>query len=115
MITQLQNQDPLNPTDNNDMLNQLTQIRQMGATNQLSTTLTDFSVGQQLSMSSSLIGKTVSALDTDAKEVTGVVSKVSVQVDEKDKTKRNVKVHIGDSIVDMSNIREINKATENAS
>ena len=113
MITELQNQDPLNPTDNNEMLAQLTQIRQMGATNQLSDTLTNFAISQELTMGSSLIGKTVVALDDEAKEINGVVEKVSVQIDEKDRTKRSVKVHVGGSTVDIKNVREINReATE---
>ena len=62
-------------------------------------------------MASSLIGKTVSALDDKAKEITGVVDKVSVETDAKDKTKRTVKVHIGDSTVDINNIREIDQQT----
>lgn len=107
MIKELQNQDPLNPTDNNAMLQQLTQIRQMGATNQLTTTLSNFAVSGSLSTASSLIGKEISALDDNAKDVKGVVDKVSVAVDSKDKTKRLVKVHVGASTVDINNVREI--------
>lgn len=79
LITEMQNQDPMNPMDNAQMLTQLSQIREIGATNQLSSTLQDFSVGQQLSMASNIIGKKVSGLDTDAKEITGVVDRVTVQ------------------------------------
>jgi flagellar basal-body rod modification protein FlgD len=107
LITEMQNQDPMNPMDNAQMLTQLSQIREIGATNQLSTTLQDFSVGQQLSMASNIIGKKVSGLDTDAKEITGVVDRVTVQSDASDATKRKVSVHIGQKVVDMSNIREI--------
>ncbi len=60
-------------------------------------------------MASSLIGKNVNALDSDAKEVNGVVDQVSVQTDAKDQNIRKVQVHIGDSIVDIKNIRQINK------
>lgn len=107
LITEMQNQDPMNPMDNAQMLTQLSQIREIGATNQLSTTLQDFSVGQQLSMASNIIGKKVAGLDTDAKEITGVVDRVTVQTDSADATKRKVSVHIGEKVVDMSNIREI--------
>lgn len=107
MIKELQNQDPLNPTDNNAMLQQLTQIRQMGSTNQLSNTLSNFAISSGLSTASSLIGKEIKALDDNAKDVNGVVDKVSVAVDEKDRTKRTVKVHIGTATVDINNVREI--------
>lgn len=107
LITEMQNQDPLNPMDNAQMLTQLSQIREIGATNQLSETLQNFSVGQQLSMASNIIGKKVAGLDKDAKEITGVVDRVTVQTDPNDPSIRKVSVHIGDNVVDMSNIREI--------
>lgn len=112
MIKELQNQDPLNPSDNSAMLQQLTQIRQMGATNQLSSTLTNFATTSGLSTASSLIGKEIKALDDNAKDVSGVVDKVSIAIDEKDKTKRTVKVHVGTATVDINNVREIVPKTE---
>ena len=39
MITELQNQDPLNPLDNKDMLAQISQLRQVGSTDKLTQTL----------------------------------------------------------------------------
>lgn len=107
LITELQNQDPMNPMDNAAMLNQISQIRQIGSTNKLTDTLSTLAVGQELSMASGLIGKEISALDSNSKEVKGVVDRVAVQTDAKDKNNRIVQVHIGDSIVDIKNIREI--------
>jgi flagellar basal-body rod modification protein FlgD len=110
LITELQNQDPMNPMDNAAMLNQISQIREIGSTNKLTDTLTNLAVGQELSMASSLIGKEVTALDSNSKDVKGVVDSVAVQTDAKDKNKRTVQVHIGASIVDIKNIREIVQA-----
>lgn len=107
LITELQNQDPLNPMDNAQMLTQISQIREIGSTNQLTETLSTLAIGQELSMASNLIGKTVSALDTNANQVEGNVDRVSVQTDAEDPSIRKVSVHIGSSIVDISNIREI--------
>jgi flagellar basal-body rod modification protein FlgD len=109
LVTEMQNQDPMNPMDNAQMLTQISQIREIGSTNQLTETLSSLATGQGLAMASNLIGKKVSAMDDNAKEVTGVVDKVSVTTDDKDKSKRTVKVHIGQSTVDMNNIREINQ------
>jgi len=107
LITELQNQDPMNPMDNAAMLNQISQIRQIGSTTKLTDTLSTLAVGQELSMASGLIGKEVTALDNNSKDVKGIVDRVAVQTDTKDKNKRTVQVHIGDSIVDIKNIREI--------
>lgn len=107
LLTELQNQDPMQPMDNAQMLNQIGQIRQIGSTNQLTSTLTSLATGQELSMASSMIGKTIKALDSNAKDVEGKVDSVSVQTDPSDSSKRSVSVHIGDSVVDINNIREI--------
>ncbi|GAB5404149.1 MAG: flagellar hook capping FlgD N-terminal domain-containing protein [Aureliella sp.] len=107
LITELQNQDPLNPMDNADMLNQIGQIREIGSNNQLSETLTTLAIGQELSMASTMIGKKVTALDNNANDISGVVDRVSVQTDPEDPNIRKVSVHIEDSVVDISNIREI--------
>ena len=107
MLTELQNQDPLNPTDNAALLQQVGQLRSISSNDQLVSTLKGFSNTQELTTASSLIGKTVKGLDIGAKEVSGAVTSVSVKIDEKDRNKRQVQVHVGDQIVDIKNVREI--------
>ncbi len=107
MLTELQNQDPLNPTDNAALLQQVGELRGISSNDQLVTTLKGFSNTQELTTASSLIGKTVKGLDAAAKEVNGEVTSVSVKIDEKDRNKRQVQVHVGDQIVDIKNVREI--------
>lgn len=107
LITELQNQDPLNPMDNAQMLAQISTIREIGSTTQLTETLESFAVGQELAMASGLIGRKVTGLDTEANPVDGVVDRVSVQTDSNNPSIRQVSVHVGTSIVDMKNIREI--------
>ncbi len=107
MLTELQNQDPLNPTDNAALLQQVGQLRSISSNDQLVTTLKGFSNTQELTTASSLIGKTVKGLDIGAKDVSGEVTSVSVKIDEKDRNKRQVQVHVGDQIVDIKNVREI--------
>ncbi len=107
MLTELQNQDPLNPTDNAALLQQVGELRSISSNDQLVNTLKGFSNTQELTTASSLIGKTVKGLDVAAKEVSGEVTSVSVKIDEKDRNKRQVQVHVGDQIVDIKNVREI--------
>ena len=107
MLTELQNQDPLNPTDNAALLQQVGELRGISSNDQLVSTLKGFSNTQELTTASSLIGKTVKGLDVAAKEVSGEVTSVSVKIDEKDRNKRQVQVHVGDQIVDIKNVREI--------
>ncbi len=100
MIAELQNQDPLNPADNTALLTQLSQIRQVASSDKLSSTLDTVLLGQNLTNATAMIGKKVTALGADNKDVTGTVSKVTV-------ADGNVNVFIGDKSFKISNIREI--------
>ncbi|MDP6447576.1 MAG: flagellar hook capping FlgD N-terminal domain-containing protein [Pirellulaceae bacterium] len=104
LIAELQNQDPLNPMDNTQMLEQLSQIREIGATESLTNTLSAVVNGQNLSTASSLIGKQINALADDGETVSGVVDRVSVVTQNDVSTLR---VHIGEAEVRLSNIRDI--------
>ncbi|MFG0255418.1 MAG: flagellar hook capping FlgD N-terminal domain-containing protein, partial [Rhodopirellula sp. JB053] len=48
LIQELQNQDPLNPMENSEMVQQIGLIREIGATDELTNTLTTLSDNQQL-------------------------------------------------------------------
>ena len=88
ILTELQNQDPLNPTDNAALLQQVAELRGISSNDQLVSNLKGFSNTQELSTASSLIGETITGLDVGAKEVIGEVTSVSVKIDEKDRNKR---------------------------
>ena len=107
MIAELSNQDPLNPMDNAQLVEQIGQIRSISATSKLSDTLDSVLTGQSLTTASSLIGKKVAALNDQNQNVTGVVDRVSVEVDENDSSKRTFRVHIGSAKIDLRNVREI--------
>jgi flagellar basal-body rod modification protein FlgD len=100
MITELQNQDPLNPLDNAEILQQISQIREIGATGRLTETLEAVLLGQNLTSATGMIGKTVKALSDDAKEVSGLVDRVSV-------TNGETRLHIGDKAIRLKNVKEV--------
>ena len=107
ILTELQNQDPMAPTDNAALIEQMSQLRSISANDQLMNALGNFSVTQELTTASNLIGRKVEGLDTAGDAVEGVVSSVSVEVDGNDRNKRGIRVHVGDQVVDIKNIREI--------
>jgi len=78
MIAELQNQDPLNPLDNKDMLAQISQIREVGATDKLTKTLESVLLGQNIASATNLIGADITALSDDFEPVEGVVNHVSI-------------------------------------
>ncbi len=106
MIAELQNQDPLNPMENSELVQQISQIRTISATNQLSDTLSSVLLGQNTATASSLIGKHITALTDNAESVDGIVTRASVTVNSSD-GKRTIRVHVGDQSVSLDNIREI--------
>jgi flagellar hook assembly protein FlgD len=78
MITELQNQDPLNPLENDELIAQISQIRSVGATEKLTETLDSVLLGQNISSATNLIGAEIDALSDDNQQVTGLVERVSV-------------------------------------
>jgi flagellar basal-body rod modification protein FlgD len=60
LVTQLQNQNPLEPMDNNQMASQLAQLSQLSQTEQLNSKFSDVLATSQKSYASSLVGKEVS-------------------------------------------------------
>ena len=79
MVTQLENQDPLNPTSSSDLLAQMSQIGQLQSTTSLQTSLQSFGLQTSISAAASMIGKTAQGLDGNSHPVSGVVTSVQVQ------------------------------------
>jgi len=107
LLAELQNQDPLNPMDNSEMAQQISQIREIAATDKLSNTLDTVLTSQSLTTASGLIGKEVEVLSDKGEVVRGEVEKVTVKVDEDDKSKREYIIHIGDQAFELSRVREV--------
>ncbi|MCC7474664.1 MAG: hypothetical protein IT425_04670 [Pirellulales bacterium] len=78
MIKELQNQDPLNPLDNKDMLAQLSQIREVGATDKLTQTLNSVLLGQGIASSTNLIGTDITGATDQGDAFNGIVTRVVI-------------------------------------
>ncbi len=104
MIAELQNQDPLNPLENHQLLEQIGQIREVGATDSLTKTLDAVLLGQNVSSASNLIGKEVRALNDKGSNVEGTVERVTI-ID------GAPTLHIGQEQVKLSNVSEIRAAS----
>ena len=78
MIAEMQNQDPLNPLENAELIAQISQIREVGATEQLTETLNSVLLGQNISSATNLIGADVVALNDNGERVSGNVRVVSI-------------------------------------
>lgn len=85
LIAQLINQDPLEPTSNQDLLNQISSIRDIELSTNLSNSLGALSGQQRFASAASLIGKFVSGTESDDNglPINGIVQSVRFDGDGK--------------------------------
>ncbi len=100
LVTQLQNQDPLAPTDQKEMLAQLAQFSTVEQLQSLNQNFSNSSGFAQMAQSAALIGKTVSAPGADGQTVQGVVASVSL-------IGGKPYLHVGNSDIDASAVTKI--------
>src|SRR3954447_20455526 len=79
MITQLQNQDPMEPAKNEQLLAQMSQIGQLESSTQLQTSLKSMVLQNNIGAAGNLIGKMVNGLDEKGAPVKGLVNSVRVE------------------------------------
>lgn len=79
MITQLQNQDPLEPAKNEQLLTQMSQIGQLQASTDLQNSLRTLVLQNNLSSAGNMIGKVVNGQDRFGEPVSGLVTSVRVE------------------------------------
>lgn len=77
ILTELSNQDPLEPNDTNALLEQLSSIRSIESDEQLASELGRLVGQNELSSASTMIGKIVSGIDENNSRVADFVSSVS--------------------------------------
>ena len=81
MITQLQNQDPMEPAKNQELLAQMSQIGQLQSATALQDSLKTMVLQNQIGAAGNLIGKMVEGLGDTNDKVRGLVSSVRVTSD----------------------------------
>lgn len=70
LVAQLQNQNPLEPMDNNDLASQLTQFSQLQQLESMNTNFSDILVSAERSYANSLIGKEIQFyIETDTGDI----------------------------------------------
>ncbi len=77
LVAQLKYQDPTNPVDTSNFMNQTAMLSQVQTMNTMSGTLADMMSAQQAASATSMIGRAISFVDPTGQQVTGVVDGVS--------------------------------------
>jgi flagellar basal-body rod modification protein FlgD len=81
MIVQLQNQDPMEPAKNQELLAQMSQIGQLQSATNLQQSLKTMVLQNNLGAAGNLIGKMVKGMSPTGETLSGVVSSVRVEGD----------------------------------
>lgn len=105
LVTQLQNQNPLEPMDNKDMSAQLAQFSQLEQLESMNGSFGRVLDSVQRSYASSLIGKDVSfnaaAADGSGETLTGTVEEVAMD------RSGNISLLVGDYAVDLADVTAV--------
>ena len=81
MVTQLQNQDPMEPAKNEELLAQMSQIGQLQSATDLQSSLKSMVMQNNISSAGNLIGKKIQGIDENGDPVEGLVNSVRVEKD----------------------------------
>jgi len=105
LVTELENQDPTQPMENSEIMQQVAQISSIQSTATLNSTMEAVILGENLATASSLINREVTGLSDDAELVTGQVSRVAI-------SGGSIKIYITDDegsevSVDLANVSQI--------
>jgi flagellar basal-body rod modification protein FlgD len=104
LVYQLQNQDPLNPTDNGEMIAQLAQfsaLEQMNNLNESFTTVSESMDRLNFVSASALVGRTVSGTALDGNTIQGTVERVYMDSD------NSVYLMVGTTPIALTDIQHI--------
>lgn len=102
LITQLQNQDPMNPTSSDQILQQISEIDNIQTTMTLSKSLNAVAADQGFQTASAMIGKTVQGIDASGNPVSGTVDSASF-------SDGAASLNVGNQTMSLSGISSVSK------
>ncbi len=105
LVAELSNQDPMNPMENSEILQQISQMREIASNDLLTKSLEAIKMGQNVATASALIGQTIDGLTDGGNRVIGEVDRISLE-------SGVPKLHVGDYVVDMRNVAGIAASVE---
>jgi flagellar basal-body rod modification protein FlgD len=100
LITQLQNQDPLEPVGNEELLNQLSAMRTLQSNIELGEAVKSVTLQQRLSSGAAFIGKRITGTTTSGEEVAGVAERVVVR-------NGNTLIGVGSQEIPIENVTSV--------
>jgi flagellar basal-body rod modification protein FlgD len=100
LITELQNQDPMQPMENSEMVQQLNQIWQIQASQGMTESLGAVTLGQNMATATALLGQNIIGLDEQSDLVNGLVERVTIE-------DGSPMLHVGEHSISLKNVSEV--------
>jgi flagellar basal-body rod modification protein FlgD len=100
LVTELQSQDPMNPMDNTQILQQVSQIKAIASDEKLTESIDAMQLQQNVTTANGMLGRTISGLSDSQKNISGKVDSVSI-------ADGVAKLHVGNDTVSLNNVSEI--------
>lgn len=100
LVAQLQYQDPTDPADMSDFMNQTAMLSQVQSIDTMASAVFEMITAQQTSTATSMIGKAITFRGADGKQASGVVTSVSMH-------DGVPLLHVGDVGVPLSGVLEV--------
>lgn len=97
LVAQLKYQDPTNPVDTSNFMNQTAMLSQVQTMNFMSTTLSDMLAAQQTASATNMLGKVIAFVDPAGNQTEGIVDAVSMM-------RGTAMLHVGDLAVPLSGV-----------
>ena len=76
LVAQLEHQDPMNPTSNEQFMSQMTQFSMMEELQNMGTSLAGYTRSNMITSAANLVGKEVTLEDVAGEQTTGVVDSI---------------------------------------
>lgn len=108
LVSELQNQDPTNPTDSSTIMSQIGTIQSIESTQQLQSTMQSMQLSQDVTTANNLLGRQITGLDTGNNTVTGVVNSVAI-------AGGNITLNVANSTVTLNNVSSISTDSSSSS
>jgi flagellar basal-body rod modification protein FlgD len=100
LMTQITHQNPMEPMNDADMMNQYVQLNSLTELQSINSSIGKVVTANQTGYAASLIGKTIKATGTDGKGVEGVVNSITV-------LDGTVQLQVGKFTVPLTNVTEV--------
>ena len=106
LMAQLQNQNPLEPMSDSEMMNQISSLNSLDELRAIKTMMSESAVANQASYGASLIGKQVTVALDDGESLSGVVTGTTVE-------SGRIYLMIGEQMAPLGNVISIQQEQDN--